>query len=252
MSKWLTTLAKIGLVELEDGDVSKDANSKQTTTELPPDEELEALQEQLNDLVEKPKAPPSVEEPKIVSSADAAPVSIPKPSHTGVGDLVAREAGVIYTDAAIPESPYPIERMIKLLDGLKAMPKDMRIRAIEAMDQADDSWTIEDSILDGQRKKSALKAEESRIHNLLRQREEERNQESIAQDQYIEQVTTEIRTQIDELEAMLAEELREAASKKATIEAQIEADRVAYENARRDLTQQVTVISDVLNSLQED
>ena len=59
MSKWLTTLAKIGLVELEDGDVSKDANSKQTTTELPPDKELEALQEQLNDLVEKPKAPAS-------------------------------------------------------------------------------------------------------------------------------------------------------------------------------------------------
>ena len=142
--------------------------------------------------------------------------------------------------------------MVKLLDGLKAMPKEMRLRAIEAMDQADDSWTIEDSILDGQRKKEAFKVEENRIQALLHQREDERNQERIAQDTYIGQVTSEIRTQIEELEALLAEELREAASKKATIEAQLEADRVAFEGARKKLAEQVAAISEVLDALQKD
>lgn len=64
--------------------------------------------------------------------------------------------GDIYKQASVPEVNFPIERLIKTVGELKSMTDTMRQNVINAMDAADDSWTIGDVLIDGQRKIQAL------------------------------------------------------------------------------------------------
>ena len=100
-------------------------------------------------------------------------------------------------------SPYPIERMVRLLDGLKAMPENMRLQAVKAMDLADDTWTIEDSILDGQRKAQAVSNERTRILGNFKHEQQQIEEEKQKQSEYLAQMTTEVQQQIAELERVL-------------------------------------------------
>ena len=64
----------------------------------------------------------------------------------------------IFADANLPISPFPAERLLRLLDGLQAMDETTRKAAVKAMDAADDTWAIDDPVLDAQRKVGVLEA----------------------------------------------------------------------------------------------
>jgi hydrogenase maturation factor HypE len=141
--------------------------------------------------------------------------------------------------------------MIKLLDGLKAMPITMRIQAIRAMDLADDGWTIEDSILDGQRKKKALEKEKKKIRTQLEQRIQNVELQKDQQDQYLSQVSAEIKQQITDLELLLSEETQQVASRKSTLDTQEKADQMAHKKIDDTLQKHLDSINEVLKSLQK-
>jgi hypothetical protein len=160
-----------------------------------------------------------------------------------------RDLSEIYEEAKITPSPYPIERMIRLLDGLKAMPEEMRIQAVKAMDLADDTWTIEDSILDGQKKVQAVKNERERIKARLEARTKNIEEEKQKQTDYLQQMTMEIRQQIADLERILQEEAQQVSSKKSELNAEQKTTQHAYEETDFALKNHLSSIEEVIKSI---
>jgi len=109
----------------------------------------------------------------------------------------------IYAMSGVQNSVFPIEKLIKLLDGLKAMTPEMQKAAISAMDSADDSWTIDDIRSDGNKKIQAL-------HDFKQIKEEEQNAHFIEVENSItsanadnNEIVTNLRTQIADLQLQL-------------------------------------------------
>ena len=68
----------------------------------------------------------------------------------------SRSFEVLYAERGVPASPFPAEKLLKLIDGLRAMEPAVRKAAVLAMDSADENWTIDDAALDASRKIRAL------------------------------------------------------------------------------------------------
>lgn len=252
MSKWLKTLEKMGLVQLEEGDVppsESTPNPKEDLDSLTIDiERMTRELEGFSTEEEEEEIEITLEEPTVTQ-----PSSPPPPSQDGSIDSTfrVRDLNEIYAEAAIQPSPYPIERMVRLLDGLKAMPENMRLQAVKAMDLADDTWTIEDSILDGQRKAQAVSNERTRILKQLQARTQHIEEEKQKQSEYLAQMTTEVQQQIAELERVLAEETKLVASQKAELDAELSATQHAYEETDFALKNRLESIKKVITSIQK-
>ncbi len=138
----------------------------------------------------------------------------------------------IYEVAAIAPAAYPAERLLRLLDGLKAMDEGLRRQTIQAIDAADDSWTINDPISDATAKIAALARHAASINSMVEKAERDtegllvelRNRQGAS--------VTEIRRQIKELESLLAREISRGSQDTTTIEAGLKAKK---DDAKREL-----------------
>jgi len=261
----MSALSKIGLVQLsEEEQAAQDAKAAARAAEgggdAPPEsaDDIERLLRETREMlgnVDEPAAPPAPPAPPPRAAAPRAapprpapprptsdgPPPPPPPPVDGVaaaGFTGDRPLDAIYAESGIPESPFPAEKMLKVLAGLRAMPTETRKAAILAMDAADDDWTIDDAILDAERKTRALETAKLNLSTSLQQTEEQATAELVAQDEYQEQATSEIRRQIAEMESLLQEELGKVATEKATIQANLQAtrDAASREAARYDQT----------------
>lgn len=176
-----------------------------------------------------PAASPSIDTAAIGASATA--TAPPPPAATGAAAPLNLDT--IYANAGIAPSMYPAERLLRLLDGLRAMDDATRLMAVRAMDAADESWSIEDPLADAAAKVQALDAHaqqlQAQLHNL--QSQTQTRLQAIATRQ--EQVVGDIRKQIAELEALAARETSRAAADTATQQAEFKAaqDQTARELA---------------------
>ncbi len=64
----------------------------------------------------------------------------------------------IYASSGVPATPYPAERLLKVLDGLRAMDATHQRAAVAAMDAADDTWSLEGVLADAAGKVVALRS----------------------------------------------------------------------------------------------
>jgi len=133
----------------------------------------------------------------------------------------------IYTRLGIKPSPYPAEKLLRVLDGLKAMDPATRKTAVAAMDVADDEWTIEDPVLDAQRKIQALEKHKSTLAKIVVNAEKTAEQNLTIQIEYQNQVSQTIRKEIAVLEQRLESELADVATEKAGIQSHLQATRDA-------------------------
>ncbi len=133
----------------------------------------------------------------------------------------------IFELAAIPPTPFPAERLLRLLDGLRAMDSGTRKMAVQAMDAADDAWTIEDPLADAQRKIAALDAYKRSLTAQLGQAEASTAQGIEDIKASLERATAEIREQMAQLEQLLQREMTKAAEETARLEASLRATREA-------------------------
>lgn len=125
----------------------------------------------------------------------------------------------IYANEGVPPSLYPAERLLRLLDGLSAMDEPIRRTAINAMDAADESWTIADPVADAKAKVKALAVHAQRLELSLQQLEQETRARVDALRTRSELSVGAIRKQIADLEELAGRELERAASETAGIEA---------------------------------
>jgi hypothetical protein len=184
-------LEKAGLVRREDGE-------PMTQTELVDTAELEI------DIPPMPKA-----------SAPA----------VSVDENASMPLEAIYQQAGVASCAYPAERLMRLIDGLKAMDEPTRLRTIQAIDAADESWTIQDPIKDANAKVEAIRMHSKTIHASLATSEQETQALLTEVRQRQEKSTTEIRQQIAELESLLTREIARGAQETTLLESSLQSKK---------------------------
>lgn len=163
----------------------------------------------------------------------------PLPSATGAGLPEGCSFDEIYASAGVPPSPYPAERLLRLIDGLRAMDAATRRTAVQAMDAADDSWTIDDPVLDAQRKSRALQEWGAGLREQIAAAEQAASSEIAELKQREEQAVAEIRKQIAGLEKLLEREMQKTAEHIAGRQAEISAQRAALDRETQRLNAEI-------------
>jgi hypothetical protein len=130
-----------------------------------------------------------------------------------------RSLEALYHEHAVPPSPFPAEKLLKLLDGLRAMEPAVRKAAIQAMDAADDAWTVDDAVLDAQRKIGALQHAQAYLAQQTSSAQAHAQQELQHRDQQHATAVEAVKRQITELEALREREVEKAAADRAAIQA---------------------------------
>lgn len=202
MSRFLRALEKVGLVESEGRERAADA--------VPP-----------------------AEMPESTPAAQAATVAEPDPVALPSGPIQEQRAfEAIYAEAHVAPGPFPAEKLLKILDGLAALEPASRKAAVLALDAADDSWQLDDALLDAERKLKALEGAKRQVEGQARAELERAKAEIEAREQRQQEAVARIRQQIADLEALLEREVARATEEKAALQ---EAARSAKDACAREI-----------------
>ena len=147
--------------------------------------------------------------------------------------------------SGVPDSPFPVEKLLKMLEGLKALPAASRKAAVLALDAADENWSIADVILDAQRKTRALREEQGRLDTHIAAAEAQAQSDITDAESYLEQATATIREQIAELETLLQQEVQQVADQKSQITQTLQSSRDAAARQRARLDSEIARIAQV-------
>ena len=123
----------------------------------------------------------------------------------------------IYAEAQVAGSPFSAEKLLRILDGLAALEPSARTAAVRALDAADDSWSIDDALLDAERKVRALDTARKQLEDQARAALEQARGAIDAREQRQQDAVARIRQQIAELEALLEREVTRATEEKAAL-----------------------------------
>lgn len=151
----------------------------------------------------------------------------------------------LYREAHIPSSPFPAERLLRLLDGLRAMDEATRKAAVRAMDEADENWNIDDPVLDAQRKIQALDAFCQALEAKMARRKEQAAADMANLKAAHEQTSREIRKQISELEKLLDRETQKTAEKMAALEAECNTLQNQVDSEKTRMQQEIARLSEI-------
>lgn len=244
MSKLTQFLQKAGLVEPEGQPFDLSSLSTPPVDPAPPAAEPAART--------PPRDAPSGRAKFAVdtSGGNPAPDTDATPATDGDSDYALAEGvafDAIYRDAQVPDAAFPIERLQKLIDGLRQLDPTTQKAAVLAMDAADESWTMEDVLRDAQRKTDALHAYNEGTTAKLAQIEKnvERDIASMTSDK--DATIADLRKRIAELQQQLEAATSQHASDIATLSARKAAAEQAAERERQRVTECINRINNLIH-----
>lgn len=180
------------------------------------------------------------------ASTEPAPILSSAPTAETLADFdEGRPFDDLYAAANLPSSPFPAERLLRLLDGLRAMDPSTRKTAVLAMDQADEAWQIADPVLDAQRKIAVLESHKQSLSAYVGGRAEDTARRCADERERREQRAAEIRRQIAELEQLLEREAARSAEAIAGLEAELQADREAADRETRRIDAEIERLREI-------
>ncbi len=174
------------------------------------------------------------------AEVQVAPVPVPE---GGIDEGVALDD--IFGLAEVPPSPFPAEKLLRLLDGLRAMDAATRKAAVLAMDAAEDSWQITDPLLDAQRKIAAIEAYKKRLAAQVAATEEQVSARIVEGKAALERTIAEIRAQIAELEQLLEREVARAAQESTGQQGDLRATREAAARELRRMDKEIERFAEI-------
>lgn len=151
----------------------------------------------------------------------------------------------IFALASVPASPFPAEKLLRLLDGLRAMDVLTRKAAVLAMDAADDNWSIADPVTDAQLKISALDVYKTALSKQVATAEANTSAGVEQIKANLERSSTEIRAQISELEKLLQREVSKASEDTTKLEAELRATRESAAREMRRMDKEIERLSEI-------
>lgn len=249
MGSFLKALEKVGLVELEADDQARLEERQRKRREKRGEddgEELSTLLESTKGLMNEVDGKAAPRRKKAAARPPAKKAS-PQPVKAVPAGPVAEGTpfSELFKAQRIPPSPYPAEKLLKLLDGLRAMEPTVRKTAILAMDEADEAWTVDDAVVDAQRKIRVLQGAQTRLASSTAAAETKAQQDLAAQEKYKEEATATIRQQIVELEKLLEEELSKVSEERAAIHSRVTEQRKAAARESHRLEQEIVRLDQV-------
>lgn len=211
-TKFSKMLAATGLVTLDPEDHAQDDTPAEAYSEPEPQPEPEP-------------AP---------APAAAAPQPVLAPEQSVVAEQ--KDFADLYREANVPVVAYTAEKLLKLMAGLESMPMEVRKQAVRAMDEADDTWTVDDSVLDAQRKVKALAIAKQKIAQQVASALQNADREIAAIQAEEQDKSAQVRKQIAELTALLDRGVARAAQQMADVRAAAKTNQEAgdRESARLD------------------
>lgn len=155
------------------------------------------------------------------------PVTLPVSTEpvAPVEEQIALSLPEVYAAAGVPVSPYPSEKLLRVLDGLKAMDQGTQKAAVAAMDAADDAWTIEDPIRDAEYKVQALAAHANGLRVGVEQAEAKTMDQIAGVKAAEEELVADIRKQIADLEGLMSREIARSVQEQADLTSGLTAKR---------------------------
>jgi hypothetical protein len=187
-----------------------------------------------------------LEEPAdpVLPAEVAAPLAPPPPAV--LGEIVeALPLEQIYADGQVPQCPYPAEKLLKVLAGLKAMDLATRKAAISAIDAADDTWRIEDVLLDAEHKIKALQTRKQMLAAQAQAADAEAAARVRDREQQQQDALESVRKQIADLQALMEREVAKATADKAAALAKAQTARQAGTRESQRLEQEIERLREI-------
>jgi hypothetical protein len=186
--------------------------------------------------------PPPVE----TARAAPAPVSAPVVEAAVAAEIVESiPLEQIYADGQVPSCPYPAEKLLKVLGGLKAMDVATRKAAVAAMDAADDSWRIEDVLLDAECKIKALETRKKMLAAQAQAADAEAAARVSEREAQQQSALDSVRKQIADLQALMEREVTKATADKAAALAKAQSARGAGTRETVRLNQEIERLREI-------
>lgn len=194
-----------------------------------------------------PQGPPSAPVSAAMAAVPAMPPSkSPSPSANGIGAIAEVEGfDSIYSAAQVPSSPYSAEKLLRVLDGLKAMPAPTRKAAVLAMDAADEEWSVADAVLDAQRKTKALAARIQQLSSDLQTIQTNAQAEKQKRDDFLNRAREQIMEKINDLQRQLESETATMLTEKTEIDSAVFAAEQAHQRETRRLNNEAARLGEI-------
>lgn len=200
-------------------------------------------------LIEPSEAPdrasPSVDQSELdaiirrAAEADAGAPSVPNATDDAVDpsdvaevpQTIGVEEGLtfvdIYARQNVAEAPFPVERLLKLVEGLRTLDPTTRRAAIVAMDVADETWSMEHVLADADAKMAALRSHQRQMQGAADGVVQANRERVAALESSRDARLAELRQQISALEAQIQDAIGSTAADVAKLQSESESNKAA-------------------------
>ena len=160
--------------------------------------------------------------------------------------VMTMTADQVFTAAALGDGPNSAQRVLKIVAGLAAFPKEQQVVMVRAMDAADDAWSEKDVLDDARRRQASLRNHISAIE--AEKTERLRWIASNAQSAEAEgkQALTEIDAQIAGLQQLREQTAARTHAALTELEQQRRQLEDSAEKARRGITTVINALSELI------
>ena len=239
-------MAKVGLVELEGDEQAKaDKDSKIDMAEI----DRLLAEEEKKDKKKGRGAPAELRKEPAQRAAAPAPRAASPAARAPAGDIAeGRPFEEYYATGGVAPGPYPAEKLLKVLDGLRQMDGNTRKAAVLAMDAADENWAIADVVLDAQRKQRVLEDAKVQLAHQAESVRTEVEQRKAQMTEYLQKATETIQEKIRQLEAQLAQEAANISKQRVELDARAAAAAEACHRETQRLQGEIHRLSEITHT----
>ncbi|TXH68165.1 MAG: hypothetical protein E6Q88_10035 [Lysobacteraceae bacterium] len=161
--------------------------------------------------------------PHEVEPASVAPATTETPQGIEEGLAFAD----IFARQGVAAAQFPIERLLKLVEGLRTLDPATRRAAVMAMDVADETWSMEQVLGDADAKVAALRAHQRELQTTADSVVQSNKARILELERSRDSTVAELRQQIAALEAQIQDALGAAAAEVAKLQSQSESNKAA-------------------------
>ncbi len=172
------------------------------------------------------------------AQADAGPPPMPRddqaPAEVGTvrsAEVVGVEEGLtfadIYARQGVADAQFPVERLLKLVEGLRTLDPATRRAAINAMDIADETWSMDQVLADADAKVAALRGHQREMQGAADAVVQANRERVTALESSRDSRLTELRGQMSALETQIQDAVGTTAADVAKLQSESESNKAA-------------------------
>ncbi|MGN6153877.1 MAG: hypothetical protein ACTHOH_18015, partial [Lysobacteraceae bacterium] len=188
------------------------------------------------------KAPPPVPDANTSGQA-AAPPAGQSAAPPGIEEGLS--FADIYVRQGLAEAAFPVERLQKLVDGLRTLDPATRRAAITAMDVADETWSMDQVLADADAKVAALRGHQRHLQGGAEALVQHNAERIAALEADRDTRVADLRRQIAALEAQVQDAIGTAAADVARLHSESESNKAALQRETQRLDAQIAAIADL-------